>query len=229
MMACSVLSAGLSAGLVVLATGWLTPSKTEMARIDSTQLEPKIVEPKIVQTAFAQPTQAADVQPTQAFEADQAPADKSDAKPEAAASPEPQRDNIAPRELLTMWSGVPAALEGDTAITLPGDSPKPDVQDTKDAQAEPPAAARSERVEPPPRRHTRARTRHHRRGRTHAVARRPAPAQDSAAAQAQTAEPNALQSALQSFFGQPSASAQPARPQSGSAAPAPAQSQPQNY
>lgn len=219
MIACSILSAGLSAGLVVLATGWLAPSKTEVARIDSTRLEPKLAEPKIVQTASVQPTQAVAFHSAQASEADTAAADKPDVKPEAVAPPaktEPQNDRTAPKELLAMWSGVPAEQPTDTPVAPFSVSPAPDVQEAQEeVQAEPPAVARSERAEPPPRR---AHARRHGRARAHTVRRSAAHIRPAAAAEAQTPETNPLQSALQSIFGQPNAGTQ--QPNGSAGAPA---------
>ena len=136
LIACSVLSAGLSAGLAVLAIGWLVPVTTEPAQIDSTQLEPKIV-----RTVSIEPTQA----PRDAGSPAAATQDvKQEAVPTPANNDEPSRDQIAPKELLTMWSGIPAEAQAETAGASTGMRPASVVQEPKEPDAEASPAPRSE-------------------------------------------------------------------------------------
>lgn len=208
LIACSTFSALLSAGLAVVAIGWMAPSKTEPGRIETMQ-----VEPKAVRTNSIQPTQET-AQPTHA------PA-KEDTKTEAAATPaqaeaapstasQPRHDPLAPKELLAMWSGIPAETRADAPADLQATRPAADVSNANDAEAEAPPVPRGEHREP---RHQ-AHTRPHRRHRAYAAHR--ANASEEHATTAQTSETNPIQSALQSVFGKPAVGAQQ-------------QSPPQNY
>ena len=212
LIACSALSAGLSAGLAVLAIGWLVPIKTEP---DGTQLEPKIV-----RTVSIQPTQAPP-------DAGSPAAAKQDVKQEAVPTPDSKDEprQIAPNELLTMWSGIPAEAQAGMAGASTGIPTAPDVQGPKEPQAEAPPAPRSEHSEA-----TRRQAHTHRRSarRAYAAQRSSAQSNETAAAAPQTTESNPLQSALQSVFGgQAAAKPQPAPQQQSGGASAPAQQQ--NY
>lgn len=213
MIACSALSAGLSAGLAVLAIGWLAPLKPEPAQIESAQLEPKVVRTVSFQPASAQVSSVADKQDVQP-ETAPPPAPAATARPDKPA----QRDQIAPKELLAMWSGVPSEPQADAAVAPP--SVTLDGQEPQDAQAEPAGTARGERVEAA--RPRRAHARRHGHRRAHA-AQRAMPRTASAAVEAQTTGSNPLQSALQSVFGRPAAGTQQ---QNGAPDASP---QPQNY
>ena len=218
LIACSVLSAGLSAGLAVLAIGWLVPVTTEPARIDSTQLEPKIV-----RTVSIEPTQA----PRDPGSPAAATQDvKQEAVPTQANNDELSRDQIAPKELLTMWSGIPAEAQAETAGASTGMRPASVVQEPKEPDAEASPAPRSEHSEAAPRRQAHTHRRSARRA--HAAQRSSAQSNESAAAAPQTTESNPLQSALRSVFGgQAAAKPQPAPQQQSGGASAPVQQQ--NY
>ena len=213
LIACSALSAGLSAGLAVLAIGWLVPIKTEP---DGTQLEPKIV-----RTVSIQPTQAPP-------DAGSPAAAKQDVKQEAVPTPDSKDEprQIAPNELLTMWSGIPTEGRAETADASTGIPTAPDVQGPKEPQTEAPPAPRGEHSEAAPRRQAHTHRRSARRA--YAAQRSSAQSNETAAAAPQTTESNPLQSALQSVFGgQAAAKPQPAPQQQSGGASAPAQQQ--NY
>jgi len=213
LIACSALSAGLSAGLAVLAIGWLVPIKTEP---DGTQLEPKIV-----RTVSIQPTQSPP-------DAGSPAAAKQDVKQEAVPTPDSKDEprQIAPKELLTMWSGIPAEAQAGTAGASTGIPPASDVQEPKEPDAEAPPAPRSEHSEATPRRQAHTHRRSARR--TYAAQRSSAQSNESSATAPQITESNPLQSALQSVFGgQAAAKPQPAPQQQSGGASAPAQQQ--NY
>ena len=219
LIACCVLSAALSAGFAVLAIGWLAPMKTESARIDSTQLDPKIVRT----VSFQQPAanSAGLASEKQDLKPETTPVAAA-AEPEAPSKAEPHRDQIAPKELLAMWFGIPPEARAKTPAP-PSMSSGPEAQEPK-VEAETPHPPRTEHREAAPHRAAHARRHSHHRA---SAARRSGAAATQAAAAAQTSETNPLQSALQSVFGgQAAAKPQqsPAKPSTASAPP-----QPQNY
>jgi hypothetical protein len=206
MIACSALSAGFSAGLAVLAIGWFAPSKTEPTRIDAIQLDPKFVHT----VSFKQDAPAAapnDLQ-KQAPEA-APPIQPKDAPPPSKA--EAHDNQIAPKELLALWSAIPADVLREPAAEETTSVPA-QTEEPARAEAEmPPVREGSHRSAPENRHYTQARHRH-RFARAHAT--RGQASARSAAPAAETAGGTPLQSAFQSLFGQ-SASAQAKQPQAG--------------
>ena len=211
LFATCALSAGLSAGLAVLAIGWLAPYKAESARIDAIQLDPKSVHtvsfkpdtPVAKQETLAAAPSESDLQK-------QAPESSPPIQPKEAPPPsrtETHDNHVAPKELLALWSGIPADVPPAAAAeetTVEAAAPDEPVS----AKAEtPPARQTPHRAAPESRRHA------HPRHRMHVVRVHPAPRRQAAqpAAAAQSANVTPLGSALQSLFqrsaGSPAANA----------------------
>jgi hypothetical protein len=212
LVTCAVLSAGVSAGLAVLAIAWLAPAKTEFTRIDAIQLDPKSVHTvSFKQNAPAARPSESDLQKSVPESAP--PIQPKDAPPPSKA--EAHNDQIAPKELLALWAGIPADLP--SAMTGDADAPAPvSAGGPTAAETEAPPAPSSEHRTAAPNR--RAHVRHRNRVRRTATARTTGQA---ASAAAQTANPNSLQSSLQSLFG---GGAQQTQAPSGAAAASPSAS-----
>lgn len=200
LLVCSALSAGLSAALAVLAVGWLAPTNNEFTRIEAIRLDPKSVHTvSFKQDAPAVPRTETDLQK-------QAPESAPPIQPKDAPPPsktEAHKDQVTPKELLALWSGIPADLHPD--VTANADASAP-VSGGTDAEAPPAAPSEHRTVVPTRQAHARHRSHVRRRAVEHTHARTTG---QSASAAAQTANPNSLQSAFQSLFGQPAAGAAP--------------------
>jgi hypothetical protein len=214
LIACSAASALLSAGLGVLAIGWLAPVQTEPARIDSAQFAPKVVRTVAFQRPAPETSTAAaptEVQP--------------EARPAPAGEPDSRRDQIAPKELLAMWSGIPTETRAEPPVEVMTSTAVRDVQPPTELEAETPTASPAQHRAPA--RHRQAHA--HRNAPRRASVPHRASANTAQAAAAQMTDSNPLQSALQSVFGgQPAAAQQPRVRQSGGTS-APPQPQVQNY
>ena len=209
LVACSTLSAVLSAGLALVATEWFAPMRAQPARIESAQLEPKVF------NTFPLPQPAADTSGAGSDKnADTPPAQVAEQDARSKAQPPGQ---IAPKDLLAMWSGVPIESYSSAGTQTASAPPSAAVQAPEVIQNEAPPTPGSEPREAPPRRHAHAR--HHSHRRAHASPR------SGTGNAAQSSESNPLQSALQSVFGKPAADAQ----QQNGAAGAASQPQPHNY
>jgi hypothetical protein len=189
---CSLLSAGLSAALAVAAIVWFVPAKTETARLENVQLDPKIVRT----VSFKPEASPAPPPPVEADLQKPAPEAAPPLQPKEPAPPsksESRNDQIAPKELLALWSGIPADVPAIPAT----EAPPPKVEDI----------AETARDEAEPVRERPARSIAHRR---HAqVHRRPRPVRvrtaraqqrTQPATSGQAADAAPLQSALQSLF-----------------------------
>lgn len=206
---CSLLSAGLSAGLVVLATGWFAPAKTEATRFDTVQLDPKSVRT----VSFKPETPVAATTPTESDLQKQAPEAAPPIQPKDPAppsKPESRADQIAPKELLALWSGIPADVSGSEAVAEAAPPAPADVAETARDEVE---AVPTHEAPPPARTH-----RHHSQAhrRTQAARGRSARAQhraQPAPAATQNADAAPLQSALQSLFSRSASAPQQAQQQ----------------
>jgi hypothetical protein len=230
LIACSALSAGLSAGLAVLAIVWFAPGKTEFTRIDAAQLDPKAVRtvsfkqdaPPVAAaatTAAAAPAES-DLQ-KQAPEA-APPIQPKEVPPPSKAEirdrkPEAQDHQIAPKELLALWSGVPADVAADVPAEPAAEAPAPPAANAAelavDEADQTPARETPVRAATHTRRHPQARHRTHA-ARVH-VARTQQEAQSATAAASTNANAAPLQSAFQSLFSRSAAGAQPSQQQQG--------------
>jgi hypothetical protein len=209
LFATCALSAGLSAGLAVFAIGWLAQNKAELTRIDAIQLDPKFVhtvsfKPDAPAAKHDAPTAA----PSETDLQKQAPESAPPIQPKEAPPPskaEAHKDQIAPKELLALWSGIPAdvpaaaAAEESASAAATPDEPAPAESET------PPVRETPHRAAPENRRHAHLR---HRTNvlRVHAT-RKQQPAQSTAAAQNGNVTPlgSALQSLLQRSASPPAA------------------------
>jgi hypothetical protein len=206
LFATCALSAGLSAGLAVFAIGWLAQNK-ELTRIDAIQLDPKFVHTvSFKPDAPAAKQNAAAAAPSETDLQKQTPESAPPIQPKEAPPPsraEARNNQIAPKELLALWSGipadVPAAAEESTSAAATPDEPAAAEYET------PPVRETPHRAAPENRRHA------HLRHRQHAVnlhvAHRQQPAQSTSAAQNGNVTPlgSALQSLLQRSASPPAA------------------------
>lgn len=218
LVACSALSAGLSAGLAVLAIGWLAPGKSEFTRIDTIQLDPKAVHTvSFKQDPPAGKQEATPLAPSESDLHKQPPESAPPIQPKdepPPVKPEAHNDQIAPKELLALWSGIPANMPA-SPMAEETDSAAAANEEGAGAEAEaPPAEAKPHRDER--RHHARARHRRHY-ARAH-VTRTEQPGQTATTPGAQEPASTPLQSAFQSLFGQSAPSTQQ---QSGASPPAP--------
>ncbi len=217
LIACSALSAGLSAGLAVLAIVWFAPLKTELKTeftgIDAAQLDPKAVRT----VSFKQDSQPAPQGAATTGAPAAAPAETAlqKAPPESAPPIQPKdtpppskaethEHQIAPKELLALWSGVPADLPAEPVVEQADAPEAATVDEARSPEAEaPPADNKPQRAAAHPRKQSQERHRRHY-ARAHA-ARSP---QAEAAPTTTTDNASPLQSAIKSLFGQSGASAQ---------------------
>ena len=217
LFATCALSAGLSAGLAVFAIGWLPPTKAEFTPIDAIQLDPKSVHTvsfKPDAPAAKQDTPAA--VPSKSDLQKQAPEWAPPIQPKEAPPPsraESHNDQIAPMELLALWSGIPADVPPAAAAEESTPAAAAPEEPARTEAKAPPARETSHRAAAENRRHAHLRHRTDT-ARVHAVRAHPAPRHPAAqhagpAAQSVTVTPvgSALQSLLQRSANTPPANA----------------------
>jgi len=235
LIACSALSAGLSAGLAVLAIVWFAPGKpevkTEVTRVDAARVDPKAVsaveatqvDPKAVRTVSfkqdAPPAATTGVPAETALQKEPPeaapPIQPKDAPPPSKAQAHDDHQ-IAPKELLALWSGVPADLPAAPVVEqadVPAAATPANVDDGRTAEAEALPPEKPHRAVAHPRRHAQVRHRLHA-ARAHAprVQQQVQPAAAAASASANAAPP---QSVFQSLFSRSAAGAQSGQQQQG--------------
>jgi hypothetical protein len=211
----------------LVAIGWLSPNRTEPARVLSMQADSQTVETASVRPTY-EAVQPGPVSATPDREPETAPPATTDTAPPA--QTQAQRDQVAPKEMLAMWSGVPpqsadnagtTAFDSSPAEATSGSSAAETTSDasvteeTKDeADTSPPVHAAhrgtDHRAEVA-RRHAHARHRSYRHTR-HASHRAAARSEDVTATTGQPVDSNPLQSALQSVFGGGGSTVQQKRP-----------------